>query len=199
MCSAGAGCSVCSGTLHQGCCTTCGDRKFYPSAHISLYTYDKVTRDVIHSLKFQGLKNLYKIFVPDICSRVSDFNDKIDIITSVPMNRKKYIRRGYNQASLIARGVSRRTGIEFLDLLKETGNNSKQRTLNYEGRFINVIDRYETVNRINIKNKVILLIDDVFTTGATVNECSRKLILSGAAKVFSITVVRSDLKKLENV
>ncbi|MCL1834114.1 MAG: hypothetical protein FWG49_06380 [Leptospirales bacterium] len=44
-----------------------------------------------------------------------------------------------------------------------------------------------------------LIIDDVFTTGATINECSRKLILSGAVKVFSITLVRSDLKKLDNI
>ena len=85
------------------------------------------------------------------------------------------------------------------EILIENRNTISQRSLNYSGRFINVIDRYETVNNNKLINKVILLIDDVFTTGATINECSRKLILSGAAKVFSITVVRSDLKRLENV
>jgi ComF family protein len=193
------GCSVCSGIIDKDECTICGERYFYPEMHISLFKYEKVSRAVIHSFKFQGIKNIYKIFIPHICSRIDDFKVKIDIVTSVPMNRKKIIKRGYNQSELLARGVSRKCGIEFQEILKEHKNTAQQRSLNYNERFINVIDRYETVNNINLRNKVILLIDDVFTTGATINECSRKLILSGAAKVFAVTMVRSDLKKLENV
>lgn len=193
------GCPVCSGVMHDGNCSICGDRKFYPVRHISLFSYEKVSKTAVHSLKFEGMKHVHKVFVPHICGRIDDFNEKIDIVTSVPMNRKKLVKRGYNQSKLLAQGVSRRTGIEFYDVLKEMKNTAQQRSLNYSERFINVIDRYETVNNTKLANKVILLIDDVFTTGATINECSRKLILSGAAKVFSITVVRSDLKKLENV
>jgi len=193
------GCPVCSGIIQDGYCSICGDRMFYPSKHVSLFSYEKVSKSVIHSLKFEGIKHLYKVFIPFISSRIYEFNDKIDIVTSVPMNRKKLIKRGYNQSKLIAKGVSRKTGIEFHDTLRENRNTTPQRSLNYGERFINVIDRYETVNNDIFRNKVILLIDDVFTTGATINECSRKLILSGAAKVFSITVVRSDLKKLENI
>ncbi len=115
------------------------------------------------------------------------------------MNRRKLVKRGYNQSELIARAVSRKTGIEFYEILKECKNRIQQRDLNYDKRFINVIDRYETVNNIKFRGKAVLLIDDVFTTGATINECSRILLLAGAAKVFSITIVRSDLKKLENL
>jgi len=172
---------------------------FYPAKHISLFSYEKVSKSVIHSLKFEGMKHVYKVFIPQICRRMHEFDDKIDIVTSVPMNRKKLVKRGYNQSRLIARDVGRKTGIEFHEILREKRNTTTQRSLNYSERFINVIDRYETVNSTIFRNKVILLIDDVFTTGATVNECSRKLILSGAAKVFSLTIVRSDLKKLENI
>ena len=193
------GCPVCSGVIYDGNCTICGNRKFYPAIHYSLFSYEKVSRSVIHSLKFEGMKYIYRIFIPHICSRIDDFNEKIDIVTSIPMNREKLVKRGYNQSKLLAQGVSRKRGIEFCELLKEMRNTAQQRSLNYNERFINVIDRYETVNNAKIENKVILLIDDVFTTGATINECSRKLIMSGAAKVFSITLVRSDLKKLENV
>lgn len=192
-------CTVCSGELHEGGCLICSDRKFYPSRNISLFNYCDVSKAAVHSLKFGSIKNVYRIFLPHICSRIGDFNRKIDIVTSVPMNRGKLVKRGYNQSQLLAMGVSRKTGIEFCEILKERKNSSQQRNLNYSERFINVIDRYETVNINKFKNKVVLLIDDVFTTGATVNECSRKLILSGAIEVFSITVVRSDLKKLENV
>ncbi len=193
------GCPVCSGVIHNSECTICSDRMFYPEMNISLFSYEKVVRKVIHSLKFEGMKHLYKIFIPHICGKIIVFNDKIDIVTSVPMNRKKLVKRGYNQSKLLAKNVSRKTGIEFCEILKENRNSVQQRNLNYSERFINVIDRYETIHNNKFRNKVILLIDDVFTTGATVNECSRKLISAGAAKVFSITVVRSDLKKLENV
>jgi len=193
------GCSICSGVVQDGLCTICGERMFYPEIHISLFSYEKVSKNLIHSLKFEGMKHVYKVFIPHICSRITDFSDKIDIVTSVPMNRRKLVKRGYNQSELIAKGVSRMTGIDFHELLKENRNSVQQRSLNYSERFINVIDRYETVHNIKFRNKVILLIDDVFTTGATVNECSRKLILAGAARVFSITMVRSELKKLENV
>ena len=193
------GCTVCSSELHEGRCSICSERKFYPSRNISLFNYCSVSKAAIHSLKFEGIKHVNRVFIPHICGRIGDFNRKIDIITSVPMNKKKFIKRGYNQSKLLALGVSRKTGIDFGEILTEKKNSAQQRSLNYSERFINVIDRYETVNNNKFKDKVILLIDDVFTTGATVNECSRKLILSGAAEVFSITVVRSDLKKLENV
>jgi len=193
------GCPVCSGSIRDGECSICGDRMFYPSANISLFSYENVSKAVIHSLKFEGMKYLYRIFIPYICKRINEFDGEIDIITSVPMNRKKLVKRGYNQSKLLAQGVSRKTGIKFLELLKENRNAAQQRELNYSERFINVIDRYETVNNTKFRDKTVLLIDDVFTTGATINECSRKLIFSGAAEVFSITVVRSDLKKLEIV
>jgi len=193
------GCEVCSGELHEGRCLICSERKFYPSRNISLFSYCSVSKAAVHSLKFEGVKHVSRVFIPYICSRIGDFDSKIDIITSVPMNRGKFIKRGYNQSKLLAKGVSSKTGIEFCEVLKENSNSIQQRSLNYSERFINVIDRYETVNNNKFTNKVILLIDDVFTTGATINECSRKLISSGAAEVFSLTVVRSDLKKLENV
>lgn len=192
-------CQICSGLLYNGRCLICSDRKFYPSRNISLFNYCDVSRAAVHSLKFEGIKGVHRVFIPYICGKIEDFDRKIDIVASVPMNRDKYIKRGYNQSKLLALGVSRKTGIEYAGILKERKNSIQQRSLNYSERFINVIDRYETVNNDKFRNKVILLIDDVFTTGATVNECSRKLILSGASSVFSITVVRSDLKKLENV
>ena len=60
------GCPVCSGVIHDGECSICGDRKFYPAAHISLFRYEKVSKAVIHSLKFEGMKHVYKIFIPFI-------------------------------------------------------------------------------------------------------------------------------------
>ncbi|MCL2155065.1 MAG: ComF family protein [Leptospirales bacterium] len=192
-------CPVCSGILVDGICSICSDRKFYPAKNITLFSYENVSKAVIHSLKFNGIKHVYKIFIPYIRKEIEYLDEKIDIITSVPMSRKKMIKRGYNQSKLIAKELCKETGIEFCEILKENSGAKQQRSLNYDERFINVIDRYKTINNNKFKDKVVLIIDDVFTTGATINECSRKLISSGAAKIFSITLVRSDLKKLENI
>ncbi len=127
------------------------------------------------------------------------FGKDIDVVTSVPMNRKKFAARGYNQSELLAKSVSSAAGIPFLRLLREKGNSIPQREFSFAARYINVIDRYETLNNNKLIDKTILLIDDVFTTGATINECSRQLLNSGARAVFSLTVARSDLKKLENI
>ena len=193
------GCPVCSGLMVDGVCSVCSDRKFYPVANRTLFGYENVSKAIIHALKFAGIKHIYKIFIPYIQKHIEHLNEQIDIITSVPMSRKKMIKRGYNQSELIAKEVGKQTGIEFCETLKENSGAKQQRSLNYDERFINVIDRYKTINNTKFQDKTVLVIDDVFTTGATINECSRKLILSGAAKIFSITLVRSDLKKLENI
>jgi len=193
------GCPVCSGLMVNGICSVCSDRKFYPKKNITLFSYENVSRAVIYALKFNGIKHVYKIFLPYIQNKIEYLNEKIDIITSVPMNRKKMIKRGYNQSELIAKEIGKQTGIEFCEILKENSGAKQQRTLNYDERFINVIDRYKTINNNKFKDKTVLIIDDVFTTGATINECSRKLILDGAARIFTITLVRSDLKRLDNI
>ena len=190
-------CPVCCGLVQDGGCSICGNRMFYPERNISLFSYNNTAKSVIYALKFGGVKNIHRIFIPYICRVIKDLNVRFDLITFVPMNRKKLIKRGYNQSKLLAGGVAEKTGIRFCEILKEKKNTVSQRDLNYSGRFINVIDRYKTVNKNIFYKKNILLIDDVFTTGATINECSRILISSGAAKVYSVTLVRSDLKKLE--
>jgi predicted amidophosphoribosyltransferase len=115
------------------------------------------------------------------------------------MNRKKFAARGYNQSELLAVSMSKASGIPFLRLLREKKGSSHQREFSSSARYINVIDRYETLGEYNLSEKTILLIDDVFTTGATINECSRILSSAGVRSVFSLTVARSDLKKLENI
>lgn len=193
------GCPVCSSVPDKSACAFCSGRIFYPSRHISVFEYEGAVKSIIHALKFDGLKHVYRIIVPFLADCLADFGDDIDLITSVPMNRKKYAARGYNQSELLAQSLSKSSGIPFLKLLREKGDSMHQREFSYSARYINVIDRYETIHNNKINDKSILIIDDVFTTGATINECSRQLLSSGARSVFSLTVARSDLKKLENI
>jgi len=193
------GCPVCSAEMEGDVCGFCAGRRFYPAKHISLFEYEGAVKKIIHALKFEGLKNVYRNLLPFAADILSDFGGSIDIITSVPMNRKKLAQRGYNQSELLARSISKFTGIAYFSIMKEKSGSAHQRDFSYSSRYINVIDRYETLGKYNLKEKTILLIDDVFTTGATINECSRIILASGARSVFSLTVARSDLKKLENI
>ena len=193
------GCPVCSTLSEEGGCSFCSGRMFYPSKHISLFEYEGAVKGIIHALKFGGIRNVYRVLTPFLTDALEEFGSRIDIITYVPMNRKKLAAREYNQSELLARRLSEKSGIPVLKLMREKKGSSHQREFSYSARYINVIDRYETLGNNNLKGKSILLIDDVFTTGATVNECSRILLVSGARSVFSLTVARSDLKKLENI
>jgi ComF family protein len=108
----------------------------------------------------------------------------IDLIACVPMDKMSLMKRGFNQASLLSEGLSKALDIPFAkDLLKKTKNTQEQVTLKKHQRFINVKGAFciTEINRVN--GKIILLIDDVFTTGATVNECSGVLKKAGAKSV----------------
>ena len=148
-------------------------------------------------MKFGRIKGVYKNFAPYADRAIEELKEDIDFITYVPMNSRKEKNRGYNQSRLIASALGSRNNIRCRAFLKERPSSGVQRELDYTERFINVIDRYEIINYKKLRNSKVLIVDDVFTTGATINECSRKLLDYGALEVFSLTIARSDLKKLE--
>jgi ComF family protein len=107
-----------------------------------------------------------------------------DIITPVPLYWWKRLRRGYDQASLLARIMSQETGIGHHGILKRTKNTRTQTRLDEQSRQQNVCNAF-TVREYNIENKRVILVDDVLTTGATMNECARVLKENGAREVYS--------------
>jgi competence protein ComFC len=112
------------------------------------------------------------------------FLKKSDVIAPVPLFWWKRLRRGYNQSQLLADVVGSECGIGVKRLLRRVKNTKTQTALNEESRKENVSNAFE-VNDGNIKDKIVLLIDDVLTTGATVNECARVLKHAGAKKVYA--------------
>jgi ComF family protein len=115
-----------------------------------------------------------------------------DLIIPVPLHPKRLRWRGFNQALLLARQLSRAYGIAtdpfLLRRIKET---PPQTQLNEEERRRNVRDAFALSAGRSLKGKNVLLVDDVYTSGATVNECSRTLERSGAEQVFVVTLARA--------
>lgn len=119
-----------------------------------------------------------------------NFIKSYEIIIPVPIHRRRFNDRGYNQSELIAKEISKKLKINNFrnNILIKIRNNAIQSTLNKHQRMMNVKDVYKVQNINLIQNKKILLIDDIYTTGNTVNECSRVLKENGAKEIGVFTI-----------
>ena len=118
------------------------------------------------------------------------FSDvSFDVITCVPLSKRRKNDRGYNQAELLARSVSKNLGIPYSELLRKVVNNKVQHKENARERKINVYGVYDLIDGVDVNGKTVLLVDDVKTTGSTLNECAKMLKMHGAEKVFVVTFV----------
>ncbi len=165
------------------------DRKWYLDKIVSVAEYAGSMKELIHQYKFCGRRRLYRPLSRMAEQAVEAEYPDFDIVTSVPMNRGKQYKRGYNQSELIAREMAHALGKPYRRLLREERSARTQRTLDRRMRYINTLGRYApAVGR--IAGRTVLLVDDVYTTGATLNECARVLKSSGASRVFALTMAR---------
>ncbi len=117
---------------------------------------------------------------------------KVDAIVPVPLHPKRKKERGFNQAQIIAKELARIKGIELRDkLLVKTKNVRPQTSLRIEERAENVSGAFGVAKGERIKEKVLLLVDDVYTTGSTIRECSSVLREAGVKEVKALTVAQA--------
>ena len=186
-------CPICSGIMDSGECSICSKRHIYFDKNICVAEYDGVIKSLIAGYKF-GSKKRCALLLADICyEKAKDILEKADCLTAVPASRQKKRKRGFNQSELIARELAEMAGLPYMDILKEKQSGRKQKTLGFSDRFFNVLDRYELKSQ-SVSPRAVLIVDDVFTTGATLNECSRTLKEAGFDPVFSLAVGRVGIK-----
>ena len=161
--------------------------------HIYLANYEGKIREYILSYKFFEKAYMYKTFAKlilkneEICRKLKTY----DIIGIVPVHKKRKAERGYDQSELIAREIAKNIKeIKYEKILKKIKNNVKQSSLNEKARRENVKNVYDIQNKEIIENKRIILFDDIYTTGSTVNECSRILKENGAEKILVLSLAK---------
>ncbi len=160
------------------------------NSHTYLFKYEEGIRDKLLKYKFRDYSYLYKFF-SEIIINNCNLKNNYDIILPVPIHKKRKSKRGYNQSELIAKEISKNINVEYSkDVLIKTVDTVPQSTLNQHQREKNVLGIYKVINSQIIKDKNILLIDDIYTTGSTVNECSKVLKQNGAKLVDVLTIAK---------
>lgn len=170
-------------------CPQCTGGKYY-SEVFSSCEYSGLIRDKLLEYKFKGNKQLYKVFASFIIDKLKMTNQAgFDIIISVPLHLSKLEERGYNQSELIAKEIAQYFSISLsINNLVKSKQTESQSKLDKKGRGINVKGAFCISDNHEVIGKRVLLVDDIITTGTTVNECSKVLLQAGAEEVYVVTV-----------
>lgn len=157
--------------------------------------YEGVLKDLIHCFKFHGMRSLSKP-LGGYLAEAFPRNERIDAIVPMPIHWTRRMVRGFNQCELLSKELSQHTGIPMAKLLVRVRRTAKQSNLAGARRRRNVRGSFGASQAEAIRGKRLLLIDDVLTTGATVNEAAQELKRHGAARVAVLTVARVDRRSL---
>lgn len=164
------------GNLHRGsffdhCC--------------SVYYYEKGVASAIKRFKFGAMEQYARCFGELMAQRLTEAGESFDAITWVPVSAKRKRKRGYDQAEALARVIGRTLSIPVYGTLQKVRHNPPQsREKSAAGRRANVLNAYAPVAAAQISGLRLLVVDDVITSGATLNECCRILKMAGAASLI---------------
>lgn len=162
--------------------------------HMYIFDYRDILKEKILQYKFKEATYLYKTFIKIISNdkKICGFLKSCDIMIPVPISKKRKQKRGYNQSEMIAKYIAK--NIENLtyrnDILYKVKDTLPQSLLNKEKRSQNISNVYCIKNIEQVNNKKILLFDDIFTTGNTVNECAKMLKQAGAKEINVLTLAK---------
>lgn len=168
-------------------------KREFISRVVSPVRYEGDVRKSIHRFKFTGRRGYAAVYGRWVAECVSQHLDgQYDLITWVPVSRKRRRERGYDQALLLARAAAQVLGTEVVETLRKERNNPAQSGITDESaRRANVLGVYESVAPQCVDGKRVLILDDIITTGATLSECARVLRTAGAVDVVCATVARA--------
>lgn len=167
------------------------------SDYYALYIFqpDQALQHIIHALKY---KKHFKvgIFLGEMLSEgIKSRNWQVDVIIPIPIHNLKKVERGYNQSDYIVKGMSRKLNIPWSKkIVKRIRHTDSQTKLNIKQRALNIADAFKVKRYEEIKNKNVLIVDDVSTTGATILECAKAIKAAGAKTIYACTVGTTSLE-----
>lgn len=175
-------------------CGRCQQEKPAFQGARSLYLYEGAAREAVRALKYNYLSALAQPMAQLMARYVEEEEDiEADLVVAVPLYGRRRRLRGYNQSALLARELSRLCGLSLTErgLARRRNTPPQARSVDAEARKRNVADAF-IADRRRVEGRRVLLIDDVMTTGATLDACARALREAGAASVWALTFARED-------
>lgn len=160
----------------------------------AVFCYNEGSRALISGYKYHDRTHATPMFAAWLARAAAELLPETDLILPVPLHRWRLIGRRYNQSALLARGLAKAVGKPVLlgglarirHTPRQVGLTRAQRILNVDGAFA-VPPHYAAA----LQGKTVLLVDDVLTTGATLNACTRTLLEAGVTQVYLLTLART--------
>lgn len=187
-------CQICGDPLPEDgavICTRCRTQQVAYTAVRSWAVFEEPLQSAVHQLKYRHDRGLGEVLARPMIDILLKYMWDVELILPVPLDAARRKERGYNQAALLARPISWETGIPYhADGLTRIKITRQQVGLNITERRENMAGAFEA-DRVLVAGKCVLVIDDVITTGSTLNACAHALISAGAERVFGLTLARS--------
>ena len=165
------------------------------SCYSVLYDIDDVAKKIV-SFKQSGAKYLGESFAYLIEDKFKQINERIDMIIPVPISERRLKERGYNQSEILCNELPK--DLVKTDVFARIEDTPHQTGLGRSNRLSNLKGAFKVLDKKSIKGNVVLILDDIYTTGSTLNECARTLKSAGAKKVIGLTLARAK-PKMEKV
>ncbi|MBR4766291.1 MAG: ComF family protein [Clostridia bacterium] len=175
----------------------CKSRSRFFDGLCAPYEYEGVVKKGIHIFKFDGQRDNSRYYSHIMAQCVKNrFGDiYFDIVTSVPATVSSVKKRGFDQSSLLARGVAKELGLVYdCNVIKKIYETKSQHFLSILLRRGNLTGAFEVADKSKAEGKTVLLCDDVSTTGETLDECSKMLYLAGAEKIYCSVIALTQIK-----
>jgi len=174
-------------------CGECLESAFHFDTARSAVIHAGIVRDRIHQYKFGGRLHWLPAFVELCESAYAGWRiETPDLIMPVPLHLKRLKERGFNQSGLLSKELGRRLNVRIsFDTLMRTVWTQPQTRLDRADRLKNVRGAFAVSDPAKVRDRAILVVDDVFTTGETLSECARTLKKAGAARVHALTITRA--------
>ena len=157
----------------------------------SFGAYEDELRKLIHLFKYQKVKTLAKP-LGELLVRSLPLDQRFDLVAAMPLYWLRQLNRGFNQAELIAAPLAKRLNVPLVNALKRVKSTPNQAGLTHAKRRANVAGAFRVNSRADLRDKRVLLVDDVLTTGATASAAAAVLKKAGAKHVTVLTLARVD-------
>lgn len=170
-------------------CLDCRTNEKHFLTGTALYEYDSVS-DSIYRFKNSGRAEYADFYTEEMAKRLGNTikSYKAEALIPIPLQKSKEKKRGYNQSEILAEGLSKKLGIPMRnDILLRNGNSKEQKKLSREERQNNLVGAFHMAEN-DVKLKSAILIDDVYTTGSTMDEAARTLLNGGVERVYFVTL-----------